>query len=289
MIKPNKIVGTLLPVNDPLKRVYEAIYNTADPIISDHRVYGVVIVPGSFHLARLFAAIYYCYNIASFNITEIKFTNPLLIKDGSIAKVNMTIIQENAITYNFLISSEIAIHAEGVFVVGSSSDVKLTGEAAMSNNEIDINKFDEYFKKCHLTYGHGYKWITKLVARDYNSLCYMRDHEPASELDGLMLHPGQIDCSFQGFLAITLALAETSNNNDAWILGNINQIKIYKKPQGKIKCHNTMLNFNEFTVESRKITGDIALYDEKNNLVADFLGVLAVKVSTDKIKGLTKS
>lgn len=289
MIKPHKIVGTLIASDDPKLRTYEAIYETTDPIINDHRVYGAVIIPGSFHLARLFAAVCYDYNIATFNLTEIKFANPLVIKDGNTAKVSMTITQENDSTYSFIILSETVMHAAGVFVTCALTNAKLTDEALLTSNEVAIDKFDAYFKRCHLTYGPEYKWFTKLFANDSSSLCFMRGPNSDNELKGLLLHPGQIDCSFQGFLCIKLALVDSGGTDDAWILGGISQIKIYKQPQGKLKCRNIMLNYNDFTVESRKIIGDIAFFDEKNNLIADFIGVVAVKVSTDKIKGLAQS
>lgn len=286
MNKAHRIVGTLLDASNPLQRTYQAIYNTTDPIINDHRVYGAVIVPGSFHLARLFAIMVYCYNINSFNITDLKFTNPLVIKDGETAKVNLTIIQENETTYNFMIASENLVHTVGLVVVSSTKDAKFSDKMLLASDEIAIKKFDAYFKKCHLTYGPGYKWFIKLFASKSNALCFMRGPKPKNELDGLLLHPGQIDCSFQAFLCITLGLVKSIDTNDAWILGNINQIKIYKQPHGKLKCHNLMLNYDTFTAESRKIIGDIAFYDEQDNLIADFLGVVAVKVSTNKIKGL---
>jgi hypothetical protein len=284
MNNAHKIVGSLLSENKPLQRSYEAVYSTTDPIINDHRVYGVVIVPGSFHLARLFAVMYYCYNIPSFTITEIKFTNPLAIKDNTSVKVTMNISQENDSSYSFKIASDSVAHATGMLTVGSYSDLKLSDEAALTKKEVSIDKFDAYFKRCHLTYGPGYKWLVTLFATDFNALCYMRGPSPNNEVDGLVLHPGQIDCSFQVFLGIMLPLAEASNSDDAWILGGINQIKIYKKPHGKIKCKNVMLNHNDFTYESRKIVGDIAYYDENNDLIADFIGVVAVKVSADKLK-----
>lgn len=283
--------------------IFEAYYGGKDPIITDHRVYGLSVVPGSLHIARLIATLSDFYKAKFIDIPGIVFKNPLVLKDTEVRIVRLIIYNKHEQQADFKIISSAenyspndenawVLHAQGKLIVKQPKKDRISDKhiqqrvreiQARCVNNIDIAKFDEYFREHKLSYGSSFKWFEKITCFEAESLSYMRAAVPGPEIDKLILSPGQIDCALQAFISIIFDIVQTEQESDAWILGGMREIKIYQAPKGKLICYNQLPNHATFTATSRSAVGNITFFDSEGNLVAEFIEVLVIKVTPEQM------
>lgn len=287
------ILGTLTSEPRGNEQIFEAQYHAQDPIITDHRVYGFVVVPGSLHLARLQYAVFNVMRAKSFHITDILFTLPLIILEDKTKLVRLVITNDHLDEYAFkIISADIdnvnkewILHAHGHFIINQCNTQvtqNLSTIIARCTQEFSIATFDNYFASNKLQYGIEYKWIERINYFHNEAVGYMRDFINTNEERWQVLQPGQIDCAFQNFISIIYNQLDLEKK-EAWILGGIKEIHFLGNTSKRVICYNILLNYDEFSADSNKGIGDIYFYDDQNTLLAKFLGVLVIKASATKI------
>ncbi len=305
---PQFIVGKQTTDLNATEQEFVAEYRATDPIITEHRIYDIAVVPGSLHIARLAYVVSNVYLQPTFTITEINFIKPLAIKEDAVKHVHLIIAKENSRQYAFKVLSFNAkhtkdakpdLHAIGHFTLDNTVAYPDQNRAAnlvlidqlkqRCTEELSMHRFYAYFSSIGLKYGAGYKWLEHMYFAGNEALNYMRAAHTAEELQWNVLQPGQIDCSFQGLISLMFDKMENNPIKDAWVLGAIKQVKLFAQPKGSIICHNVMYDVEKITSESRKAVCDITCYDDQGNLIALFEGVLVARAAKEKIMALLGS
>lgn len=264
--------------------IFEAIYNCDSvPLIADHKVYHVIVVPGSFHIARVLTAIARIFNRSNCFLTEISFKNAIIFHNDNESRTVQLCLHTNREYDSFelvsVIGTDKVVNGIGKIHLPSTNTIKqinLKNLQAICNQEIPILEYQQDLVKDRYQYGPGYIWVEKVWRNGNQALSKMRAPTAKELKQELALQPGLIDCSFQ---AISACFTNTQNSLSgievAYIPIGIESFNLYSIPTGELWCHVTVdPNIN---TSSKLLRADIELIAANGDIVVEMLGFTALQ------------
>jgi malonyl CoA-acyl carrier protein transacylase len=267
------------------------------PFLEDHRIFGKLVVSGATHISLLLGASELTFGTQACVLEDVLFPQALAIEDDGERIVQLAITPENGEGASFkLISFEKdSNHAWTTHATGKI----LPASLPITHYQLPITDFQEVWARCQqeinatelyqtqqqrqIQLGPSYQWLDSIRQGDKEAVCQM-NLPPILAAGGIInkyqLHPGLIDSCF-GLLTTTMDIGV----EDTFIPFSIEKIHFYQRPSSQQLYAYAYLRHTE----AGKLSGNIQLFENKNKLIAEFIGMEGRKASREALlRGLKK-
>ncbi|AKT41313.1 type I polyketide synthase [Chondromyces crocatus] len=268
------------------------------PFLEDHRLDGLLVVPGTVYLEMALAAAAEGFGAEAFTIERVQFLRLLTLTEGA-RTVQLRATETSAQVITFEVYSRPAgprdvswtLHAKGTLVAG--------GEVVTDRSPIDAIRArlpeqiapEDYYARLHargLEYGPRFQGITALSRRDGEALG--RIELPAglaTEERPYRTHPALLDSCLQVLpAAAQVSHATEGPNGDAFVPVGIERLQVRSPLEGTLLCH--VLLRPECT--PGRLEADLMIATPEGHIVAEILGFRAERIerenrTADEISG----
>jgi len=193
-------VRLLLPFSSQIR--FQSQFSADFPAYNHHhRLFDVIVVTGSSHLAMFIAALDQVYGKNYCQLTELFFLNPFILKDDEIKTVQV-IVDSGIENHISIVSgnndSNWVTHAKAKFILNDLNNEFLNLEDIQSRcmGNMSGEKFYSEVWVPGLNTGNSFRWIKNISYYDREGLAESLRPIDVAEL-GMPLHPGLIETCFQ--------------------------------------------------------------------------------------------
>ena len=272
----HKLLGRAMPNSLP---TWEKEVNMAFmEYIADHKISGTEVFPGAgyFELASACAKDYYGEDY--YAIENIKFEKALFLNNQGVSPVIQLCL--NPKTGSFQISSRIpgkervwTQHSSGVVSKRQNTRIKRVGVL----DDVRKRCFEEFekdslyktFAKMGFNYGPCFQGVEKVLRGEDEVLALIKVPDYINlEDENYTLHPAVLDSCFQSLVALVAPM-------EGFMPVEIERIQVYGRPKSVMWCHGVQIER-----KGKEITGDIFVYDEDENLVAEIIAMKTKSVES---------
>lgn len=260
------------------------------PYLEDHRVYGRLILPSPAYMEMGLAAAEEQFGPGAYYLEHMTIHQPVVIPDDETQTVQLIFRPEVDGRASFQIFSQseddqLSWHKNvtGEILSGShsvaSAAVRSQGALAVAiercKEVVDIDAFYEDMNDLGLQFGPRFQGSEQVWRADGEALGLMQ--LPAS-LEGTddanyHVHPAHLDACLH---LLGAALPGAGNEmTEAYLLLGLDRLRFYHRPNQRFWCH-VQLRTDEDAQKLMKqetFTGDIRLYDENEQLLAELEGL----------------
>lgn len=274
-------------IDMPLEEmVFETEYSAeSGSVITDHKIYGKVVVPGAMHLSRLVQLSAH-RGLQEAWFRHVSFRKALVLEDGASHRVVLLLSSPESSVSAFRISgksgeerigAEWQVHVEGTILA------KWPENDPLPSNPSTHAYYPENYKASPglenfrleqqglgLELGDRYQWIEELWADGSEALSRMRLAKPEDRIDIYRLPPGLIDSCFQTLGGCT-DLQLSGLDGPAYVPLSLDTFHYHGLPlEGSLWCHARLHESQNY---QEVITADIVLLNERRKPIAEFLGL----------------
>jgi len=264
------------------------------PFLSDHKVFGRIVVAGACHLSAALAAARSSLKTDDIKMENIEFIEALVLSEQEQRELHIG-LTPMAGGYALKIISEEMFrgqrtedgghkafieHATAVIVEAESlpsvTPVELERLKQQCGEAIDVAAFYRLLEQQQVVLGDSFRWLAALSKGRGQALARMR--AATSEERAFGLPPGLIDACFQ-----LLGAAVPEQYTDTYIPLAINQWQAgVALPDAELWCHARL--DDEHSGAGGLVSGDVELFGDDGRIVARFSGVNMRKADIESLR-----
>jgi hypothetical protein len=253
-------------------------------LLSDHRIQGVAVVPGAYHLASVLSAAGETFGTGPFHLEEITLPEPFVLPAGDVRTVRLSLAQADEGKAAFHVSSRPAVaedeaitwavHAAGkvrsaqrVLVWPTREHVPLPAWQ-IGCQELSANEFCgrlTWGDQVHV--GPGFGWIERAWIRENEALGKLRPAGEA-EADAAPFHPGLLsDC----FRLVCATLPAASLDRPLYLPEGMDRLRFHARAGNPSWCHARLRPAHRGNGEG--LTTDIRVLDDAGQPLVEVEGL----------------
>jgi acyl transferase domain-containing protein len=262
--------------------------------LNDHQIYGTVVMPASSYLEMALAAGTEIYGAGSKVLEDVVIHEVMVLTEDHERTVQLILHPEGerAASFQILSLEEVGEGKEGSWVLHTTgkvrageidADVPESAEVVQMRcqKEVTGEEFYQRIKEAGLQLGPSCRGIEKLWRRDGEALARIVLPEMLASKTGLyQFHPVLLDASLQLFAA-TLHDDGEQTRSDTYVLASLERFSFYSRPGTQLNSHAVVRTDNG--VDERKFVGDIKLFDEDGQVVAEVKGLRVKRASREAL------
>jgi acyl transferase domain-containing protein len=268
------------------EQVFEAQLAANRPsILADHKIQGVVVMPGSAYLEMALAASAVVHGQA-WDVCEATLVEPLLL-DKQAKTVQTILTPQGDKAAGFRIVSLAGDGADGEPSVTTHAIGRLEAPSGAAPPGLDIPAqqarftdppFDDAWRveaqrKSGLTYGPSFCWIPLHWLDDQDAWGQVRSPGDSDRAAGYQIHPGLLDCAFQ---LLGAALPGAGTGIDAYAPMTVRRLRLRDRVD-----HGAWYLASITSLERDFAVGDILLVDAEGRVVMEVEGLRLRRVPRD--------
>ncbi|MFG1955943.1 type I polyketide synthase, partial [Micromonospora sp. NPDC048830] len=257
--------------------VFETVLHPeTHPLLTEHRIYDQIVVPGAHHLVMLAAAAE--TRAASPALTDVVFPQPMLLGERQARVVQVVLGESDGQEPPVHLVSRDAdeqtwtTHATGALRVDAGDPDRHETPAAIQERCVpDPDHVDWFYEtgwRNGLELESGFRWQSRIWRRDGEALCQMRAAEDTDRQERYALHPGLIDASFQ---IVGAALPAIDRQFTVYVPLGLDRFRLYGATGGRIWGHARLRPGTDAADET--LTADVWLIDDDGRVVAECQGL----------------
>lgn len=243
------------------------------PYIDDHKVEGLVILPGATYIEAALCAHQEMTGSDACLLSNLRLHNALVIESDNERQMQTRVHDDGSFAIHSHVPNlcdEHTLHTTGkiqpLHLVNHRNidldALKISGMQTLQAAEI----YAELASR-GLQYGPRFQGIQQLWRRDAEILARIEAHvEIVLPANDCQLHPTLLDACFQSLIS---ALPKDSNlSRQVYIPISIEQLRHYRKPADKLYCHGILHD-----MDAHIIRGDIRLCDDQGEILVEILNL----------------
>ena len=246
--------------------------------LDDHRIYGMIVVPGAAHLSMALTAVAQDMPGQALGLEAVNFDEVLVVPDDATRDVQIMLTPEET-RRGFEVFSRAAEgddwirHAWGAVettpgpLPAEAPDL----DAIRARCKTEIASTDIFYRMLYrqgIQLGRQFQWVERIWKGDHEAIAWLRPPEPGDEPDNYFIPPGLLDSIFQS-MGATLSTKELEAG--AYIPISIENLVITAPPPGRLINHVRLRPTDPARPELR--VSDMSVVDEAGNLVAEVTGL----------------
>ena len=273
------------PLYSPVLKatVYESQFDPQHlPFLQDHRVYGMVLVPGASHIALILATL--APGLTG-TITNLTFLQALVLLEGETRAVQLVLEPPVANLRSFRIFSADAqdkstwtLYAEGQLC---SAILPTPGfqedHSTLQSRCNEVQTQEELYQvlaERGLQLGPSFRWVERVWRREGEALGQLREPPTVQQHGVFPLHPGLIDACIH---VLGAALPKESSDFNVYLPIGLDNFHFYRPAEGQLWCHAHLRP--QTSLNGDTIQGDLHLHTQDGELVAVMAGLSLKRAS----------
>ncbi|SEQ75095.1 Acyl transferase domain-containing protein [Nitrosomonas sp. Nm51] len=253
------------------------------PYLKDHKVDGLVVMPGAAYIEAGIAAHNELAETAepACLIENIHFHHALILESINDPTIHIN-LDEHTGEYSFFSKKpdelmNWQLHASGIIKKAKTSVVKQTTAQLEKNfrdcdENVDIDYLYQNLRHRGLDYGPHFRTIRQLRRGKNKVFAQIQLHDQLlDDLSNYYLHPCLLDGCFQSLIALV------EDDEQFFMPVSISEITFHKSPGKMLWCQGRLLQR-----DSNGIIGSLALYDENGSICAKIEGLFCKALQNEK-------
>jgi len=279
----NNLLGNCLPLPLSNEIRYSLQMSKHYPVyIPDHRIFGSIIVPCASHISMIIQSAKDYFDNDTCIIQDILVHKALVIPDHGRRDVQL-LFSPKQNNYDFKILSSDNnqkqkswdIFASGKYITDNKQSKKSINykqyiELSEDQPETDKKKFYASIADEGHYQGPSFQWIDKVWFKDKEALYRLVQPVVDIPFEDYQLYPGLIDSCIQFFCAQGHQFLNQSKiKEQVFVPFSIDQFIFYGvlNYDNQLWCHTTFISSED---SGKSITGDMILFDDTGNVIAEF-------------------
>ncbi len=263
-----------------------------EPYLSDHRVFGQAVLPGTGHLELALAAGSVAFKSDSLILEDVTIFQALIFPEEQPKTVQVVLKPSVTNTYIFEIfsfsSSEqdnksSILHASGKILQGktiseaSSKDLSTLKEQC--DIEVPVDGLYQELDGLGLNYGSKFQAVKKLWKVGENTLGFIElSPEVCAEIEKYKVHPVLFDASLHSSYGVAYGV-ERENPDDIYLPVKVERLQLYRSCDSKVWSYAS----NKDTGSQETSNLNVCLFDESGAIVAEIEGIIGKRVTFQAI------
>jgi acyl transferase domain-containing protein len=269
------------------EQVFESQITASQPAtLADHKVQGMIVMPGAAYLEMALAASAVVYG-KPWRISGASFREPLLLeKTPKTVQTILTPEGPHAASFRIVsVAPGESDDAEPSFTTHAAGRLEMPSESPAAPVDVEAERARfageprdeawqaEALRKSGLEPGPTFTWAVLHWTNEREALAEMRAPRDGDRADDYYLHPGLIDSAFQ---LLGAALPGAGTGIDAYVPMSIDRLEWHDRPQGPTWYLATITS-----LEANAAVGDVRLVDAAGKLLMKLEGVRLRRVPRD--------
>jgi myxalamid-type polyketide synthase MxaB len=184
------------------------------PFYEDHKVFGIIVVPGAGHLSMIYQAARKVLPTGMIQLQDVIFPQPMVISEDEDLEVQLIIEPESKhgvrpfklISNKSELTSNAAytLHSEGFVCENNDTINQRSPDIHLNMNESDVfmdDFYQEVWQK-NITLGNSFSLIEKYRIVDDGVVTLLRKPDLSLNQEDIGLYPGLFDASLQAIVAL---------------------------------------------------------------------------------------
>ncbi|MBX9258922.1 SDR family NAD(P)-dependent oxidoreductase [Desmonostoc muscorum CCALA 125] len=265
--------------------LFESQFSTTNlPFLAEYQAYNQIVVPGACHLSSLLSAAKLTFGNEGCVLENIVFPQALAIPEGKARTVQLVLSPQESGKSFQLISfdpatssnqvSQWLVHATGKIspsINTTSQTIAIQKIQARCTQQIAALEIYQSWQKRQIELGASFQWLDSVWCGEKEALAKIKWVDVGNEQQEYQLYPGLIDSCLQ-LISIFLP------GEDTFMPSAIESFRFYQRPQPQqLWCHAVRRQQHNSDID--KLIVDIKLFDFKEQLIAEIVGMEAKKVT----------
>ncbi|MFC1975071.1 type I polyketide synthase [Chloroflexota bacterium] len=274
--------------------------------ITDHRVFGTVVLPAAAYLEMAIAAAEETYGQGNYALEDVVIQEALIIPENEIRTVQLILTPQESDTASFKIfsvsedekhsnHSTWTIHVTGKLRTGQTASISVTPELASPealqercNEQMSGTSYYQKLRDNGFQFGPNFQGVERLWRRDGEALAQIRLPETLiSEAGIYQIHPVLLDSCIQIFGAALPGNGTQANEADTYLPMGLERFQVYDRVSTRL-WSQALLRPNGGE-DKQILTGDIHLFSETGQLVAKVEGLYLKRAPREMLQQTIKS
>ncbi|MEO1374089.1 MAG: type I polyketide synthase [Cyanobacteria bacterium J06635_10] len=287
------VLGEKLRLPFSTETRFETEFTVNSPAyLNDHKLYGKAIVPAASYISMILSALKETSPRESCVIENLLLSHPLICDDDGAKTAQLVLTpQSNQEQKLQIISLENQAAENDIESWRSHATATvISTEVTFVKNSINIDtlkqqcqqtisgrEFYSTFQSMGYNWGNSFQWLETIWRGDREALCQMKLPQLPEAVENYQLYPGLIDSCLQLLNCWEL---DKSQQDYMYVPFNIAQLKFYHRPNShdQLWCHAQKQESDD-----NSLIGNISLYDESGDLIAEIIGFEARKARRDNV------
>jgi len=277
-------------ISSPLIKedIFDSKLSLSDfPYLEDHIVQGVIILPLAAYLEIVLAAAVHLFKNPPITIEDIDIREPLILTKEDFIAVQLVFTKSsdaNGTPFKFISKNGTdedrednwKINFTGTISAGrpkksgaGKTDPDLKTVALQCQQDLDVGVYYKELSNRGLQFGSRFKSLVELKHCDYEALGRIELPQQLTEGNsGYLMHPVLLDGCMQIFFAASPRNGDKLPEGDTFLPLNIKRFCLHKPVANKLWSHAVLQKRK--THQSGLVSGDISIFDEDGERVAEF-------------------
>jgi len=270
------------------------------PYLEDHRVQGVIVVPGAVYVEMALAASEKAFGTGHHVFEKLDFKKALFLPEEGTQTVQLVISAKMPGTascqfFSLQVSDteqqpSWTLHAEGTIRLGQTDmeaapDKHVLPEKIKSRCSEVIPGVEHYqaMQERGLQYGPSFQGVEQIWRQDGEAIGRLRlSKMVANEADGYNIHPALLDACLQ-VLAATLSTIDSGiTKGDTFLPVRMERLRFYNRPGTDIPLWSQAILRPGVEGNVDTFEGDVYLLDENGQVKLEVLGLRLQSLNSDK-------
>ncbi|MBX2859115.1 MAG: SDR family NAD(P)-dependent oxidoreductase [Cellvibrionaceae bacterium] len=283
--------------------LYESDIGLAQfPWLDEHRVYGQAIVPGSFHISAVLAAMEIQLDESPLTLSNIRFAKALFVDPNDVRKLQIVVRPDDAseqeLEYKLLSSpgdqckesNSWTLHSQGRIVKNAENvrpDCEAITPLATLQQRCRRSVSRDLFYRNGLI--KGFEWrgdfrsLAELWLGEGEGLARLQySAQLASEIGAHTIHPAILDACLQPFLLPIFEDVVSHDEKQPHIPLSIDRLVWYRRPTAQLWIHDRLRD--EYTPGAKHLCVDMVIYDSRGTPVMKLDTLRALRMSREQLR-----
>nr|MBA3470516.1 SDR family NAD(P)-dependent oxidoreductase [Herpetosiphonaceae bacterium] len=281
------LLGAHVPLAYPAgQHLWELDLSASRPAyLSDHKVQGMVVLPGAAYLEMALSAAQEAFGAGSYSLEEVAFKQAMVLSPTKMRRIEVIFTPESLDRSLFQVFScpsgeaqpgqTWMLHAAGKILhcPAAPKPEPVSLQYLQARCQESLLSADHYQTMAQrgLNYGPAFQAIKHIWRQDGESLSQLQlPAELEHDLPAYQIHPVLLDASLQA-VAAAVPRASADAAEDTRLPVGIASLKLHRPPGTDLWCHAKLRPESDSAGDIRE--ADIDLYDKAGNLVLEIAGL----------------
>jgi acyl transferase domain-containing protein/SAM-dependent methyltransferase/acyl carrier protein len=272
------------------------------PFLVDHRVYGMVVVPGSMYIEMALAAAAEAFGSGDHMLGEVAMQEAFILSDEKEQRP-VQIILGPAVNgeSSFQIFSLPAVepsapqswklHVSGKIRLNGNeqtlSPIALDAVQARCKQELIVHEYYRKLRELGFEAGESFQGITQLWQGKDEVLGKVALPEKLrNAVESCIMHPALLDAAFQTCAALLFENETGKKSQDFYMLVGMEKLRVYRAGVGELWCQAQLRSAD--SANRQTLIADLQLIDDQGNLVAEVQGYCLKRAERETLQRMMR-
>ncbi len=293
------LLGHRIPLAHGNQIVFDSVVSVASlPYLNDHRIHGLLLVPGAGHLSLVLLAAKEMWGDGAYALRDVTFVHAFILPEDGAKQLQLVLEPEGKSAASFRLFSRSDTPADGTAVwklhvtgrvgrepVSSHDGPRVSVDEARKQcaEEIPIERFYDTSRKIGFEWGPAFRGVRRLWRGDDAALGQIALPElVVGEAVSYQLHPALLDACLQPFIPSLPGAGVHAGTGDIYVPFGVDEFVFYGPTTTQMWSYFKRRPSEHGAEET--YTTDVTLFNDSGKIIAVLNGLHLKRATQDTLR-----